>query len=221
MKKRMLLLLLASLMLTSCGAASNDTVTSETTTAAVETTTAAETEIKPDLPDEDYDGYTFTFLNGNTTNWMTTTAVTSEKENGEAVNDAIYRRNAVTEERYNIKIAEVPAPNVLESARNSIMSGDNEYGSVLSMLYPIYELFIENMFIDLNDIPYINTDAPWWREKAMEAYSLGGKMITLGSDAHIESSVACNFSEASALIKKCGFNSLYYFENRQPREILM
>lgn len=59
-------------------------------------------------------------------------------------------------------------------------------------------------------------------EEILKLYkSLGGKMITLGSDAHTESAVARNFSEASALIKKCGFNSLCYFENRQPREILM
>ena len=50
---------------------------------------------------------------------------------------------------------------------------------------------------------------------------LGGKMVTLGSDAHNKDDVGRNFDEAISLLKMCGFNSCYYFEKRKPKEILI
>ena len=51
--------------------------------------------------------------------------------------------------------------------------------------------------------------------------SLGGKMLTLGSDAHVCGSVAGNFPSAAKVIKACGFDKCYYFENRKPVEYLL
>ncbi len=50
---------------------------------------------------------------------------------------------------------------------------------------------------------------------------LGGKMVTLGSDAHNKDDVGRNFDEALPLLKMCGFDSYYYFENRKPKELLI
>ncbi len=51
--------------------------------------------------------------------------------------------------------------------------------------------------------------------------SMGGKMVTLGSDAHNIGSVARNFTEALTLLKMCEFNNIYYFENRKPKKIMI
>lgn len=45
---------------------------------------------------------------------------------------------------------------------------------------------------------------------------LGGKLLTIGSDAHSTDRISCMFSEYSTLIKDCGFNDLYYFKKRKP-----
>lgn len=45
---------------------------------------------------------------------------------------------------------------------------------------------------------------------------LGGTMVTLGSDAHYKKDLGRSFDEARALLKLCGFDCAYYFENRKP-----
>ncbi len=51
--------------------------------------------------------------------------------------------------------------------------------------------------------------------------NLGGKLITLGSDAHSKTYVANNFDLATGLLKECGFNSIYYYEKRKAKEVLL
>ena len=48
---------------------------------------------------------------------------------------------------------------------------------------------------------------------------LGGKLITLGSDAHEPRHLACEFDRVTELLKACGFRSYYIFHNRKPEEI--
>ena len=45
---------------------------------------------------------------------------------------------------------------------------------------------------------------------------LGGKKVTLGSDAHTANNVGKGFEKAKQLLKKCGFNEYYYYQNRKP-----
>ncbi|MFG6330564.1 MAG: histidinol-phosphatase HisJ family protein [Lachnospiraceae bacterium] len=48
---------------------------------------------------------------------------------------------------------------------------------------------------------------------------LGGRLITLGSDAHDPGYLAYGFGQAADLLKACGFRSYYIFHNRKPEEI--
>ena len=47
----------------------------------------------------------------------------------------------------------------------------------------------------------------------------GGKMITLGADAHIPANIGAGFEKVVAVLKKLGVNSVYRFEKRKPVEI--
>lgn len=47
---------------------------------------------------------------------------------------------------------------------------------------------------------------------------MGGKILTLGSDAHIAPNASLNFSEAIKQVKDAGFESLYYYKERKPVE---
>jgi len=59
-------------------------------------------------------------------------------------------------------------------------------------------------------------------DKILSLYKcLGGNMVTLGSDAHNRNNVARNFTEAAVLLKTCGFDSVYYFEDRIPKKIMI
>lgn len=48
---------------------------------------------------------------------------------------------------------------------------------------------------------------------------LGGKIITLGSDAHEPNYLAYEFGRAAELIRSCGFSSYFIFKNRIPTEL--
>lgn len=49
-------------------------------------------------------------------------------------------------------------------------------------------------------------------------HTMGGKLITLGSDAHIAPNASVNFNEAINTVKEAGFKSLYYYKERKPVE---
>ncbi|MGN0383105.1 MAG: histidinol-phosphatase HisJ family protein [Eubacterium sp.] len=47
-------------------------------------------------------------------------------------------------------------------------------------------------------------------------YELGGRIITIGSDAHIPEDIGSHFTDAAAILKNCGFKYYTVFENRIP-----
>lgn len=47
-------------------------------------------------------------------------------------------------------------------------------------------------------------------------HDLGGKLITLGSDAHAPEHASIGFKDAAELAKSIGFSELYYYEKRKP-----
>lgn len=47
-------------------------------------------------------------------------------------------------------------------------------------------------------------------------YSLGGRLITLGSDAHRPEHIACGFEETTDMLKEIGFDKYYFYKKRKP-----
>ena len=50
-------------------------------------------------------------------------------------------------------------------------------------------------------------------------YNMGGRLVTLGSDAHTPDRASVCFEEALACLREIGFDAVYYYQNRQPRPI--
>lgn len=50
-------------------------------------------------------------------------------------------------------------------------------------------------------------------------YSMGGKLVTIGSDAHISQNASINFDKAIEMLKRVGFDGVYYYQKRIPKEI--
>lgn len=49
--------------------------------------------------------------------------------------------------------------------------------------------------------------------------ALGGKYVTIGSDAHVPKWIGAGFAEAGLLLKQAGFDDYTIYENRIPRQI--
>lgn len=50
-------------------------------------------------------------------------------------------------------------------------------------------------------------------------YEMGGRLITLGSDAHTHASIGKCFKEAQAFLKQCGFTQCHYYKKRKPQSV--
>jgi len=106
-------LLLCGTALPLIACASDGSNSSDITTADVEsaeTTEAAETaeeRLYPDLPETDWNGEEFHVLGRTSDRWQFVSfEIFSEGENGETVNDAVFRRNRDIEEKYNAVVTQ-------------------------------------------------------------------------------------------------------------------
>ena len=184
-RKSALSALLAALLLTgalaSCGSNETtqtqntpDTTPSDTTAAVTET---AEPELKPDLPEKNYDGYEFTILNGNMSDWMMIYTVDADEETGDSLNDAIYRRNSAVEEQYGISIVEINDTGAQSMAKKAVAAGDSKYDLMLTVKANALDLVLQNYLIEYSDIPYIDTSAPWWVQGSMTSMSIANRVF--------------------------------------------
>lgn len=180
-KKWTALLLLCAMLtsLAACGETVPDTGENTTDTTAAETA-AAETDpvdarlaIADDLPEKDYAGDRFAILNYGHTSWL----MTVEELNGDVVNDAIYNRNADVSERFNVELVYETAADygtASEMVRNSVTAGDDNYQLAAYHFIQMGKDLLSNTFLNLNDVPYINFEKPWWNNTTVNDLTYKG-----------------------------------------------
>lgn len=187
MKRITVLLLMmiftVSLVLSCAANTSGNELNSESLKTEAETTAPEPT---PDLPSVDMEGKTFTFL---TCNWpgeavWTMNEIVIEEMNGNAVNDAQYKRNSNVQEQYNCVVAEtnIDAPNdALNKLRSSVNAGDNAFDIFLPRMQAYSTLVTSGLIIDLNKLPYIDFTMPWWDAGSVIGLSMGGRQFGVNS----------------------------------------
>ena len=106
-----------------------------------------------------------------------------ESEIGEVLNDAVYRRNRVVEEKYNveIKVTHVDDPNNI--ILRSVRAGDDEYQLMQEkLIFMSATLATQGFLYDLKNVESLNLDAPWYNQNAIKDLSINNKVTTLGGD---------------------------------------
>jgi len=157
--------------------------------------TAAEVKTEPDLPDENFDGYMFTFLahRYNAEDWVSEDPLelVSEEQTGEPVNDAVYKRNLRIKEKYNIEIEMIPSGDERSAIRKAIGAGDDIYDAVVMFNNNVPGIVTANYLTNVEDLPYIDLDKPWW-DPAVNSMSIGNKNYLLSGDLLILDNEATN-----------------------------
>jgi hypothetical protein len=127
------------------------------------------------LPEKNMNGFTLNILH-TTIDWATV-QLDAEMENGDLINDAIYKRNIKIEDRFNCKIniREDAFSNVSTTYRNQVAAGDTE--NDIFMVYGIDVAGLVDNIADFNNLPYINLDAAWWNPNATSIFNIGTKQI--------------------------------------------
>jgi len=193
--RKYLICILAVLLLaqTGCGntaAEPNDNAAAEENPAQTEAIT--ETEPQAEVPEADYGGTTYDILTcGNwAADWTEIYEFQATELTGEAINDAVYQRNLMAEEKYNIVISEIHNMGSTGATgkgrafvQNSVQASDQAYDLVLMGTYDCAPLAAEGYLLNLkSDVPYVNLQKPWWDQKVVEDLALGGKMFYATGD---------------------------------------
>ncbi|MCL2099563.1 MAG: extracellular solute-binding protein [Oscillospiraceae bacterium] len=142
-------------------------------------------DFEPELPEADFDGYEFRILNiDQESMWWAIVDFDAEEENGEAVNDAMYRRNRNMEEKYGFKINETltNSGQVQNIIRLAAAAGSDDYDAAFPHISAFPALVANNALVDLNHMPNIDLNKPWWNPHMREYLSMENKLFTMTSD---------------------------------------
>ena len=190
MKKNLAMLfalLLAGQTLIACADTAETPVTTDTAApSASEALSEAVTEEQREyanLPEKDFGGAEAEILvaynveTGTTNFGVSKNEFGAHEENGDAVNDARYKRNTTIEDQFNVKIVDFDynmENNLITFVHDSvrtfvdklIMAGDNNYAFMLLPGYSVCTMAMEGSLQDLNVMQYLDLDKPWWDQKA-------------------------------------------------------
>jgi len=180
MKRFVTLTLLAAILLASCGGEASVETTAADTTTMPETT--GETF---DVPEElDFGGRTFTILACDESVPYTYIEC-PEEENGDVMNDAIYRRNSMVEEYLNvdIQLETVKGSSTLTRFQQDIVSGDAVFDMVSPHIISGIATFVtEGYVVDLSALDYVDFTKSWWNGSFAETMAIKGKTFYASGD---------------------------------------
>lgn len=188
MKKQLFTMcaLLSAALLTACGTetAPQNAVTAPVTEDAPVTVEAVtEDTIKPTVEAVDAGGIEYHILSRVCGEYTFPYSETiAEKESGETINDAVYKRNLAISEKYNIKVAGTENNDITGITSRMIKAGDSDYDLVLPMTSDAFAAAVAGNFYEIHDVPYIDLEKPYWQSKMIDAMSIGGLCYLLPND---------------------------------------
>lgn len=170
-------LLLALLTVASCGGTGSSTDT--TAPDSMEDTTTAVTNPIDELVIRDFGGVDFNILSWDHSQMSAT------EENGDIINDAVFRRNKKVEEMFNVNINidnSIAVRNQGKYAEwwqtimNSILAGDNTYDLAGGYGHRFASDSMTGYFKNLCEIDSIDLTKPWWAQKIMSNATIGDNL---------------------------------------------
>jgi hypothetical protein len=129
-----------------------------------------------DVPEMDLGGYTFTAVDRGGWYYWNTADVYAEAENGEPINDAVYRRNRFLEDKFNIDIAEITKEDVLTYAQKIIQSGSDDFDVLFPTMINAATFIQKGQILNLLQVPYLDFTKPWWDKTINDSVSIGHKL---------------------------------------------
>lgn len=211
MKIRIFTVLLAATFFTSsiisCSETASD-IPAEATSSVSQTDTEAET-LREDYRDNIPDGLDFEGANIKIHGRGDGDAILelSAEQTGDIIEDAIYKRNFMVEERLNVKL-EAFTPygwqaygTALTQIRSSVQAGDDEFQIIAGYSAPAPVLSTEKLLLNLRAVPYIETSQPWWAQSIVNDLTVKGNLYFLCGDIALTMlassySMAVNFNIA-------------------------
>ena len=131
--------------------------------------------VYPNIPAKDYGGHEFTFIT-RTASAFNIDFIESESETGETLPDAIYRRNSIITEKYNVKIRQMRVSDITTEVRTQVMGGTVEFDAILASCSRLATMAQEGLLYNLLDIDLFNWDNGYWDKNSKEQLMIGNKL---------------------------------------------
>ena len=167
--------------------------------------------ITENLTDANFDGYIFNIFG-------VTQAIGSdwffvEEETGDVIDDAVYKRNLLVEDKYGIELSFTLIDNFAEAPKtiqSYIQAGDDTFDLYTAQQLNLGTLLISNYFVDWKQVESIDMTLPCYVQKANETYSIGDKTPLLFGDFMESNTLRCwNFIFNRSLIDEYSLENPY------------
>ena len=204
MKKTVLSsLILCALLLAGCGESASQPEP-QATEAPETVLDAAETEedvitpekiIRERYQDSDSGGKTITILSPSPGEHFysvisgDTNEIWYEAENGEVLNDAVYRRNVLTEELLNVKISPLfggSDDKLKTTIKKTVLAGASDFDAAIGRMDFFSDAMTGGQLLNIYDIGTIDVSDSWWDHNIVDSFTLfGDRLYWLAGDFNI------------------------------------
>ena len=176
-----------------------------------------EDRILPDLPEANYDGHEFkilTFGVQGSEEWEQIDLTVKEEDAGDVVSDAVYRRNAAVEGKYNISLKEV---HIYDSEfgnaiKKDFGAGTNEYDLISPRVVDSAGYMQSGYFLNLFNpaVEYLDLSKPWYNQQAIKEMSIDNKLFIVLSDVLLsDNNATCITLFNKKIIQDHGLGDMY------------
>ena len=111
-------------------------------------------------------------------NSITTTDVFSEGINGEVINDAVFKRNQMVEDKYGVTIVLGEA----NSFSNVVSSGEDAFELYGEKYAGMNEAILNGLCVDIEKLTYMSPEKPWWNTQLIDSFEICGKKVVFSGD---------------------------------------
>jgi len=175
MKSKILIFIILITLIVGC--AGNTTEPSDETKPQLDTSSDI---LKSAVPDNlKFDGNTVRFYSYYTENRNTDIILESAPD---IVNDAIYTRNMVVQDKLDVKFEGVFSSEESPANNNGLMTksvnaGLDEYDIIIGVQWICTQIATSNIFKNIIDLPYLGLENPWWADRYMKEMTVGNNVV--------------------------------------------
>lgn len=177
-----LAMLLTSMYAASCGSTSAGNSGETSGQTQTDTTVPEETKEVAEIPDVKYDGYQFRILGQTPATGSTNDEIYAESETGDMLNDAVYQRNTMVEDKLGIEIVKIESDDIAGDLSKSVMANEDAYDASVNVIAYTRSALTSGYLLSLDDLPYIDISKSWWKQDVIESFSIAGKMFMMFGD---------------------------------------
>nr|MBQ4318988.1 extracellular solute-binding protein [Clostridia bacterium] len=170
----------------SCG---DSTAASDTDASDTADTTTAETTADPladDVPELNFEGAEFKLLTSRAAYYEG--RIIQPEQTGEALDDALYERTRMIEERFNIKFSDtVTTAGVNKDIETTVLAGEEGWHVGFPNERSALALAQNKLIHSISDLEYIDLSRPWWTKDINNCLTIGGELFFASGEMSLTS----------------------------------